>query len=172
MAQATFTTIIAACAPAFNGPGFANFMLLMRGWILASTPGLPSSALRALGAQAPKHFSTYYRFFGRARWGADRLGVCVLHLVLPFVPDAWVTAVVDDTLAPKRGRRIWGANVHHDPLSFMPRAWGFGHAWVLLAVRVQLPLVARPVAVPLFFRLYRSAKKRRGSNAELRGHNT
>lgn len=166
MAESSFTAIMAACAGAFNAPGFENFALLLRGWLLASTPGRPSSALRALGTEAPKHFSAYYRFFGRARWDRDALGLCVLRLILPFVPDPWVTVVLDDTLAPKQGRHIWGANVHHDPLGFLPRSLSFGHVWVILAVRIQIPLVARPVAAPILFRLYRSQKKRRGKNAK------
>jgi hypothetical protein len=29
-------------------------------------------------------------------------------------------AAVDDTIARKTGKHIWGANVHHDPLGFLP----------------------------------------------------
>ena len=129
---------------------------------------MTSGALRALGGAADKHFSTYYRFFSRAVWKPDALGACLLGLLLPYTPPGPLVAIVDDTLARKNGRHIWGANVHHDPLHFMKKAVSFGHNWVVLAIVIDVPLVKRAVAVPVFWRLYRSKKKRGGRTVD--GH--
>jgi SRSO17 transposase len=158
-------TIFLILAPVFTSPSLANFAALSYGWVLAGARGTVSRAIRAAGELAPKHFSTYYRFFSRARWSGDALGLALLPLLLRFAPAGTVVMVVDDTLTRKSGRHIWGANLHHDPLQWICNAVSFGHNWVVLAVLIRVPLVERPVAVPLFLRLYRSKAKRQGKNA-------
>ena len=156
-----FHAMLVPLAPVFSQPSFQNFVLLMEGWILAGARAMTSTALAACGA-FPKHFATYYRFFSRALWEADRLGDALLQMMFPFAPDGPVVAAVDDTIARKSGRHIWGANVHHDPLGFVPNALCFGHNWVVLAILIRVPLLQRPVAVPIYWRLYRSKKVRKG----------
>lgn len=163
--QSIFDNLLLHCAPAFNQPSFENFSVLVAGWVLAGMRAMTSTALRALSTNAPKHFSTYYRFFSRAVWKPDAVGSCLVRLLLPFTPPGPLTAVVDDTIARKSGKRIWGANVHHDPLHWLPNAVCFGHNWVVLAVVIAVPRVTRPVAVPVYWRLYRSKKKRSGRTA-------
>jgi len=163
--QITLDGILVHCAPVFNQPTFENFVALLMGWILAGTHAMTSMALRALGSGAPKHFSAYYRFFSRAVWQADALGTCLLGLLLPFALPGPLTVVVDDTIARKSGKHIWGANMHHDPLHWLPNAVCFGHNWVVLSMVIAVPLVRRPVAVPVYWRLYRSKKKRSGRGA-------
>jgi hypothetical protein len=156
-----FHAMLVPLAMVFSQPSFQNFVLLMEGWILAGARARTSTALAAYG-DFPKHFASYYRFFSRAVWKVDRLGDALLGLLLPFAPEGPLVAAVDDTIARESGRHIWGANVHHDPLGFMPNALCFGHNWVVLAIIIQVPLLARPVAVPLYWRLYRSKKTRVG----------
>jgi len=157
----SFHAMLVPFLPVFSQPSFCNFVLLVEGWILAGARAMTSTALTALG-KFPKHFATYYRFFSQGAWCPDALGAALLQLVLPFAPPGPVVAVVDDTIARKTGKHIWGANVHHDPLGFVPNALCFGHNWVVLAIVIRVPLVDRFVAVPLYWRLYRSRKARAG----------
>jgi len=145
----------------FSQPSFQSFVFLLEGWIVAGMRGMTSTALAARGA-FPKHFASYYRFFSEGAWSADALGIALLELVLPFAPRGPLVVAVDDTLARKTGKNIWGANLHHDPLAWLPNALAFGHNWVVLAVVIRVPLVQRHVAVPVLWRLYRSRKARRG----------
>lgn len=145
----------------FSQPSFRSFVVLLEGWIVAGMRGMTSTALAAHGA-FPKHFASYYRFFSEGAWSADAMGAALLDLVLPFAPAGPLVAVVDDTIARKSGKHIWGANVHHDPLGFVANALCFGHNWVVLAIVIRVPLVQRHVAVPVFWRLYRSKKARSG----------
>jgi len=41
-----------------------------------------------------------------------------------LAPPGPLVVVVDDTLARKTGKNIWGANLHHDPLSWLSNAFG------------------------------------------------
>jgi SRSO17 transposase len=157
----SFHDMLVPLAVVFSQPSFQNFVLLMEGWILAGARAMTSTALAAC-REFPKHFATYYRFFSRAVWKADGLGDALLQMVLAFAPQGPVVAAVDDTIARKSGKHIWGANIHHDPLGFLPNALCFGHNWVVLAILIRVPLLHRPVAVPLYWRLYRSKKARKG----------
>jgi hypothetical protein len=63
--------------------------------------------------------------FQPAKWGIfnrrklgniqPALTRCIFQLLLPFCEEVLVGSV-DDTLARKSGRHIWGAGMHHDPL--------------------------------------------------------
>lgn len=160
----TLETILLNLVPVFTTPSFTNFTSLVYGWVLSGNRGRISSAIQAAGELAPKHFSVYYRFLSRAVWAADNLGLALLPLVLRYVPEGAIKAIVDDTLTRKSGKNIWGANVHHDPLQWLSNAVSFGHNWVVLSIVIRVPLVVRPVAVPLFCRLYRSKKVRTGKD--------
>jgi hypothetical protein len=87
-----------------------------------------------------KHFCSFHRFFSQARWNLDDLGRCVFQLLLPFCPEV-VVAAVDDTLARKSGRHIWGAGMHHDPLRSTQKHpfFAFGHNFVVFSLQVALP---------------------------------
>jgi len=159
----SFHAMLVALTVVFSQPSFQNFVVLMEGWILAGARAMTSTALESCGP-FPKHFGTYYRFFSRAVWNPDRLGDALLQVVLPFAPEGPLVAAIDDTIARKSGKRIWGANIHHDPLGFMPNALCFGHNWVVLAILIRVPLLERSVAVPLYWRLYRSKKGRTGTS--------
>jgi len=161
MEHAWFHTMLVPFAEVFSQASFQNFLFLPEGWILAGARAMTSTALTAR-RDLPKHFASYYRFFSRAAWNADRLGDGLLRLLLPFTPEGPLVAAVDDTIARKTGKHIWGANVHHDPLGFMPNCLCFGHNWVVLAILIRVPLLERSVAVPLYWRLYRSKKTRTG----------
>ena len=61
--------------------------------------------------------------------------------------------LIDDTLLRRRGKKIWAASWFHDGSAQGPAKTGFGNNWVVLAVRVFLPMVSRPVAVPVMAKL-------------------
>jgi hypothetical protein len=79
---------------------------------VASAPGLV-----AVGSSGPKHHSAYYRLFAAARWSLDALGLALFHLIVPLLAPGPVPLTLDDTLARKRGLKVFGAGMHHDPLA-------------------------------------------------------
>jgi hypothetical protein len=100
------------------------------------------------------HDRVHY-FFSRARWSPDDLGIAVARLVVSLlVPGGEpVEVLIDDTLFRRRGKRVWAASWFHDGSAQGPVKTGFGNNWVVLAVRVRLPMVSRPVAVPAMAKL-------------------
>jgi hypothetical protein len=105
---------------------------------------------------------TYYNYFGRSAWTpaglAHRVGVLILTR-LPFVGA--ITLLVDDTLAHKRGKSVWGLGWFRDAVASTQKrvATASGHNWVVLAVAVCVPFTKVPIlALPLLARLHLPGK--------------
>jgi hypothetical protein len=140
---------------------FENFVAVLLGMAMAQGTGTVSSALVAADLTDKKHWSSFYRLFSRATWSVNALGLKVAELVVHrFVPSGPLFVAVDDTLHAKGGKNVFGAGIHHDPLtSTRSRAqFQFGHCWVTLAIVVDLPFALRPRALPVLFRLNMPAK--------------
>jgi hypothetical protein len=160
----SFAEILLSLAPVFTQPSFVNFTTLVAGWVFCMGRRTVTGLIVAAGAVGQRHFSSYHRFFSRAVWSLDSLGHIILELALRFIPeDAVVLLAVDDTLARKTGKRIWGAAMHHDPLRSTRRKhfFSFGHSWVVLSLVVEFPFArGKHFALPFLFRLYRKRKKK------------
>ena len=94
----SFTTLVAQLAPVFTAPSFESFRVLVAGWVFAVGRHCISDVVRAAGAQAKKHFTSYYRFLSAGHWCLDELGLALLGLVLQILRIEEVELVLDDTL--------------------------------------------------------------------------
>jgi DDE superfamily endonuclease len=148
-----------------TAPSFANLTTVLTGWVFAGRRTVTRMILAA-GDAAEKHFSSYHRLFSAARWSLDALGLAVLDLMQRFLGDVIVLGL-DDTLARKRGLKMFGTGMHHDPLlsSRGKVITNWGHSWVVLGVIVELPFRrGHYYCLPILFRLYlnkKSAEKHR-----------
>lgn len=157
----SFAPLLWSFQPCFTQPSFCSFWTLAGAWILCSGRRSLTRVLQAGQLSQFKHYCSFHRFFSQARWNLDELGHCVLQLLLPFCSEILVGAV-DDTLARKSGRHIWGAGMHHDPLRSTRQrpCWAFGHNWVVLSLHVSFSFGADKYwALPILVRLYRKRKK-------------
>jgi SRSO17 transposase len=143
-----------------TAPTFDNWLSILVGWLFSPRRTI-TGILIAAGVAGKRHHSAYHRFFASARWSLDRLGLAIADLVLLLLPrDEVVFGALDDTLARKCGRKIFGAGMHHDPLqsSRGKAIVARGHSWVVFAILVQLPFTGTWFALPVLFRLYRNKK--------------
>jgi hypothetical protein len=101
--------------------------------------------------------STEFRLFASAPWALEELGLAVFGLMWPLL-DGVIRIVIDDTLARKRGLKILGVGMHHDPLlsSRHTAIVNWAHGWVVLGVLVKFPFAERYFCLPIPFGLYRS----------------
>ncbi len=153
----SFAPFLLAFQPCFTRPSFSSFWALTCAWILCSGRRSLTRIIQAAQLTDFKHFCCFHRFFSQARWDLDDLGHCVFQLLLPFCADVLVAAV-DDTLARKSGRHIWGAGMHHDPLRSTQKrpVFSFGHNFVVLSLQVTLPFAPNKFwACPILVRMYR-----------------
>ncbi|MGB2814531.1 MAG: transposase [Dehalococcoidales bacterium] len=155
----SFGELLLECAPVMTAPSFQTFLMVATGWLFAWRRTV-TGIIQAAGVVGRKHHSAFHRFFAAARWSLDELGLTLLKLVLcHFGADETVSLAVDDTLARKRGLKIFGVGMHLDPALSCRRTKvvNWGHSWVLLGVLVRFPFAKdRWFCLPILFRLYRS----------------
>jgi DDE superfamily endonuclease len=142
-------------------PGFANFIVIVSGWILTQGMHAVTEALVMTDVAVRRHHEAYHRFFSRGTWSPDLLGRLLFERIERGLGDGVVRIVIDDTVAPKKGAHVFGLGSHIDPVRSTKRQkiFTFGHCWVVLAVLVRVPFSARTWALPILFRLYRNEKE-------------
>lgn len=160
-AIAALVLLLQELRPAFTQPTFRRFVDVVFGWLLVRGPHAVTGALVASGTAGRRHHAGYHRLFSGAAWEPDELGRLVFLQITRLMPEgAPIPLVMDDTLAQKKGPKIFGLGTHLDPVRSTRRVriFTFGHVWVVLSVVVKLPFSRRPWALPVLFRLYRNVK--------------
>lgn len=158
--------IVEVLSPAFSQPSFACGCQLLLAWVLCLGRHklcrvAESADPRSLPDHCQRHgFDRYYNYFERSAWTptglAQRVGILSLTKLKFF---GVITLLVDDTLAHKRGKCVWGLGWFRDAVASTKKrvATASGHNWVVVAVAVCLPGTGIPIlALPLLARLHRS----------------
>lgn len=152
----SFVELLQQVAFVMTVPTFTSFVTVLAGWVFARRRTVTGMILAA-DAVGTKHHSAYHRVFASARWSLDELGLAVFGLILPWLEDGSVMPAIDDTLARKRGLKVFGVGMHHDPLISTRKValTNWGHSWVVLGVIVRFPFCpGRSFCLPILFRLY------------------
>ena len=155
-----FVQLLQALVPTMTAPTFDSLTTVLTGWVFASRRTVTRMILAA-GNTAGKHYSSYHRVFSAACWSLDAVGLAVFDLLRPFAGEV-VMLALDDTLARKRGLKMFGCAMHHDPLlsSRSKSVKNWGHSWVVLGVIVELPFRSgHYFCLPILFRLYLNETK-------------
>ena len=143
-------------APVFTQPTYQRFLVLLGVAIITTGRRTVANILRTAGALVPGHVSSYRRVFSRARWSLLGLACALTRHVVPLLPaEGPIVLAGDDTVVAHPGPRVSGKARHRDPVRSWHAyiAWRYGHKWVVLAVLVLFPFVARPWAVPVLVAL-------------------
>lgn len=158
----SFVVLLQAVAWVMTAPTFDRFVVVLTGWVLARrrtvTRALQAAdAVKTRAGRGVKHHSAFHRVFSAAQWSLDELGLAVFRLMLPWGGDGPILLALDDTLARKRGLKIHGVGMHHDPLLSTRKValTNWGHSWVILGVIVRFPFRPDPCfCLPILFRRY------------------
>jgi hypothetical protein len=155
MAPASLMTLLAAFAPLFTAPSFRTFAGLACGFLAQPGKRTVCGMLSGAGLARVWPHDRARSFFSRARWNPDGLGLAAALLVTSLLVPAGapVTVAIDDTLFKRRGKKVWAASWFHDGSAQGPAKTGYGNNRVVLAVIVRLPVVTRPVAIPVMAKL-------------------
>ena len=154
--------------PAFTQPSFGSACDLLLAWVMCLGPHTLRRVGQTVDPQGvPDHsqrhgLDAYYNFFARSAWTASALGYRVAVLLLTRLKlFGRITLLVDDTLAHKRGKCVWGLGWFRDAVASTKKrvATASGHNWVVLAVAYCLPFSKGPIlALPLLARLHLPGK--------------
>lgn len=153
----TFTQLVeSTAADVMTSPTVASLRSILTGWVFAARRTV-TGMIVASGAVGLKHHSAFHRVFSSARWSLDALGLATFAAVMSMLGEGVVALSLDETLARKRGKKVYGVGMHHDPLlsSRSKAVINWGHSWVVLAVQVRLRCIPHRVfSLPILFRLY------------------
>jgi hypothetical protein len=152
----SFLEIVQQVSFVMTAPTFDTFVTVLTGWVFARRHTV-TGAILAADAVGTKHHSSFHRLFARAEWCLDELGLAVFGLILPWIQSDPILLAVDDTLARKRGLKVYGVGMHHDPMISTRKVArvNWGHSWVVLSVIVRFPFCAdQYFSLPILFRLY------------------
>jgi hypothetical protein len=154
--------LLSLLAPCFTQPTFQTFRALLVGQV--SQTGRRTVCGMLVGARLSGvwEHSRAHRFFSRARWSPDELGLRIAAVIAErFVdPGASVVVAIDDTLLQRWGRRVHGCFYHHDATANSDRsAVAWGNNWVVVGIVVRIAIVDRAVCLPVLFRLWRPRRK-------------
>jgi len=160
--------VVEQLSGAFTRPSFATAGQSLLGWVMCLGHHTLRRAAHSAQPQAPPDHSArhgldgYYNFFERSAWTpaglAYQVGLLILTRLTFF---GRITLLVDDTLAHKRGRSVWGLGWWRDAVASTRKrvATASGHNWVVLAVAYCPPFSDTPVlALPLLARLHLPGK--------------
>jgi len=164
----SFGVVLQEFAVVMTAHTLNNFSTLVSGWVFAPRRNI-TSMIVAADVAGEKHHSAFHRVFAAAQWSLDSFGLAVFRMIEPWLCEGQsVLLAVDDTLAHKRGLKIFGAGMHYDPQlssrGHTVTCWGLN--FVVLSVIVRFPMWPdRPFALPVLVRLYlnenQAAKRRR-----------
>jgi DDE superfamily endonuclease len=152
---ASLAGLLAVFSPLFTAPSFRTFCGLACGFLAQTGRRTVCGMLTGAGLSRLWSHDRAHRFFSRARWDPDDLGLAVACLVVSLlVPTGEpVTVAIDDTLFRRRGKKVWAASWFHDGSAPGPAKTGYGNNWVVAAIVVKLPFLPRPVALPVLAKL-------------------
>lgn len=141
----------------FTAPSYETFRVLTVGFLTRVGVHTVTGTLIASRASFTWHHSRAHRFFSRALWSVDELGLGLAELIITrlVAADATIEVAVDDTLLKRCGRKVFGRYLHYDAASgAVGRTLSHGNCWVVLGIVVQLRFMERPVCLPILFRLW------------------
>ena len=157
----SLAALLSLLRPTFTAPTFDTFRWLVVGFISRVGERTVCGMWQAARLAGVFHHSRAHGFFAAARWSPDELGLRLAELLAARLTPAGepLRFALDDTLFHRSGRKVFGACLHHDPHAGAGPRLGFGNCWVVLGLIVRLPFVARPLCLPLLFRLYRPSRE-------------
>src|SRR5215468_9623595 len=143
--------------PCFTAPSFRTFCALAHGMLAAASRRTVCGMLVGAGLSRAWPHHRAHRFFSRAAWSPDDVGLALARLVVRLlVPEGQpVTVAVDDTLYRRSGRSVFGVGWFHDGSAKNKEKIGFGNNWVVGGIVLTIPVLGRVVCLPVLARLVR-----------------
>ena len=134
------------------------FHEIASGWILCPVRRTITGMIPTADPEGRRSHDAYHHFFRDAVWAGWRLWRSQTIPLIAALCSATIPLVliVDDTLIHKSGRHVEGAGVFRDPVRSTAHktVYALGINVVLLCVRVRLPCLRQPLALPVHCQIY------------------
>ncbi len=152
-------------AGAFRQEVHARFCMLVAAWIVCLGRRNISRIWETTGQSDQRNHAAAYRTFSEAVWNWDEVCRLLVLRMVGLLPGVRIWAVVDDTLAHKRGAKVAFGGIFLDAVlsTKKHKVFRFGNNWVMLGLVVELSF--RPnsyFCLPILWRVY----EKRGSKSK------
>jgi len=150
---AALSGVLEQFAPVFRRRVWERAELLVVGALLCPGARTVAAALRVLGLDQSRAFSSFHRVLSRRRWSGLALArILLAQLVAAFVPaDAELVFAIDETLERRRGARIQAKGLYRDNArsSKSVHVKAHGLRWISLMLLTRVPWATRLWALPV-----------------------
>jgi hypothetical protein len=145
----------------FSKPSWKKAHTLLFGTLLCTGKRTVCSALRAMGLSDETSFSKYHHLLNRAKWSSLHAAKILFFMLLALVDSSGpIVLFVDETLERRRGVKIKAKGYYRDAVrsSKSQVVKTSGLKWLVMALSVRLPFMARALALP-FLTVLEPSKK-------------
>ena len=153
----TLQALLDPLAGAFRREVYARFCQLVAAWIVCLGRRTISRVWETTGQAEQHNHAGAYRLFSEAVWNWDEVCRLLVLRVLALLPGIRLWAVVDDTLAHKRGAKVAFGGIFLDAVlsTKKHKVFRFGNSWVMLGVVIELSFrPGRSFCLPILWRVY------------------
>lgn len=161
----SLVAVLDVLRPCFTAPSFVTMTVRVAG--ILGCPGVRTvtGMWQAAGLAGRVRWSRAHRFFSRAVWDPDAVGVALARAVVEkfVISGGAVTVAIDDTLFHRYGKQVHGARYQHDGSAKGRDGIGRGNSFVIAGVVVSVPFLARQICLPVLFRLHVPHHKKTGT---------
>ncbi|MFI6636314.1 transposase [Nonomuraea fuscirosea] len=153
---ATWQGLLAEFRRCFSTSTFPMFCALTTGLIACMRLRTVTGMLIGAGMNLAWRHERAHRFFSRATWCIDHVGLVLARLVIAALiePDAPLIVAVDDSVTRRSGKKVHGAFWQYDGSATGTRKTSRGTCFVTAGIVVHLPFLPRAVCLPVLARLY------------------
>jgi DDE superfamily endonuclease len=153
----TLHALLDPLAGAFRQEVHVRFCTLVAAWIVCLGRRTISRVWETTGQTEQRNHAAFYRTFSEAVWNWDEVCRLLLLQIVALLPGVRLWAVVDDTLAHKRGAKVAFGGIFLDAVlsTKKHKVFRFGNNWVMLGVVIELSFRPnRYFCLPILWRVY------------------
>jgi len=153
----TLHILLDPLAGAFRQEVHTRFCTLVAAWIVCLGRRTISRVWETTGQTEQRNHAACYRTFSEAVWNWDEVCRLLLLQVLALLPGVSLWAVVDDTLAHKRGAKVAFGGIFLDAVlsTKKHKNFRFGNNWVMLGIVIELSFRPnRYFCLPILWRVF------------------
>jgi DDE superfamily endonuclease len=154
----TWKMLLGRAAGVFTSPSFTLFCELTSAWVCATGRRTICGMVAVMDPATRAAHDAYHRLVRAGTWSPGALWAVTVTMVVEHLqPDAPIVCYLDDTLFHRSGRKVEGAGSFRDAVRSTRNriVYARGLNLVVLAVRIDPPWRAMPIAVPVGVRLHR-----------------
>lgn len=153
---ATWQGLLAEFRRCFSSSTFPVFCALTTGLVACTRLRTVTGMLIGAGMNLAWRHEKAHRFFSRAVWCVEHVGLVLARLIVATLveADAPLIVAVDDSVTRRSGKKVHGAFWQYDGSATGTTKTSRGNCFVVAGIVVRLPFLPRAVCLPVLARLY------------------